>query len=350
MAQFRLADGPAVLLSTESGGEGRNFEFCHRLVLFDLPWNPAVVEQRIGRLDRIGSSLPTEIVYFRPAGGFGRALVELYEAIGLFEEPLGGLVRELRHVAQEVERAALAGTGELAPGFFKEVLAEAREAHDRVQQAAYHELHREPYEGAMAAAILARVPDELDELIEDVVLRAVSRFGFRVDETSSRRAWVIEFGSETLLDHLPGVQEGASWRGSFDREQAVDDESLDFFASGHPLVEGVLAELAEGPRGRVALLQVAGDEEIFGLLALYKRGAEWEAVAVDGKGERRPDLATLLTSPEAAFEHVELRRWTSQKGWKKGILRLAEALPEDDPPQAVAAFRVRMSTPDRERR
>ena len=44
VAQFRLATGPSMLISTECGGEGRNFEFCTRLVLFDLPWNPMVVE------------------------------------------------------------------------------------------------------------------------------------------------------------------------------------------------------------------------------------------------------------------------------------------------------------------
>ena len=54
VAQFRLPAGPSMLVSTECGGEGRNFEFCTRLVLFDLPWNPMLVEQRIGRLDRIG--------------------------------------------------------------------------------------------------------------------------------------------------------------------------------------------------------------------------------------------------------------------------------------------------------
>ncbi|HYG65601.1 MAG TPA: SNF2-related protein, partial [Thermoanaerobaculia bacterium] len=80
VAQFRLPDGPALLLSTEAGGEGRNFEFCRRLVLFDLPWNPAVVEQRIGRLDRIGRTRPTEIVYFRPPAGLGRAVTALHEA------------------------------------------------------------------------------------------------------------------------------------------------------------------------------------------------------------------------------------------------------------------------------
>ena len=71
VARFRDHDGPSLLVSTESGGEGRNFEFCRRLVLFDLPWKPSIVEQRIGRLDRIGRRIPVEIVYFRPPSGIG---------------------------------------------------------------------------------------------------------------------------------------------------------------------------------------------------------------------------------------------------------------------------------------
>jgi len=45
-----------VLLSTESGGEGRNLLFCNTLINFDLPWNPIVIEQRIGRIHRIGQT------------------------------------------------------------------------------------------------------------------------------------------------------------------------------------------------------------------------------------------------------------------------------------------------------
>jgi superfamily II DNA/RNA helicase len=43
-----------VLLCTESGGEGRNVQFCNTLINFDVPWNPMAIEQRIGRIDRIG--------------------------------------------------------------------------------------------------------------------------------------------------------------------------------------------------------------------------------------------------------------------------------------------------------
>ena len=42
-----------VLLCSESGGEGRNFQFCNTLINFDVPWNPMAIEQRIGRIDRI---------------------------------------------------------------------------------------------------------------------------------------------------------------------------------------------------------------------------------------------------------------------------------------------------------
>jgi ATP-dependent helicase HepA len=340
VAQFRIADGPGVLISTEAGGEGRNFEFCHRLVLFDLPWSPAVVEQRIGRLDRIGRTRPTEIVYFRPPAGLGRAVVALYEAIGLFEEPLAGLERELRHVARAIEAEALRGTEEVDPAVFADVLRETDEARTRVHEAAWHEMHRDPYRPEMAEEILARVPPDLDRMNEDVVLRAAARFGFDTEPQSGRSTWMVEMGGESLVDSLPGVPGGSRFLGTFDREEAVEKETLDYFASGHPLVEGVLAELEEGPRGKVGLLQVPGDEEAFGLLALYRRGADFEAVAVDREGKRRPDLAGRLTAGSLQPEPVDIRKWTGQAGWAKVIRRLSAALPDEEP-LAVAAFRIR---------
>lgn len=340
MAQFRLPEGPPVLLSTEAGGEGRNFEFCRRLVLFDLPWQPAVVEQRIGRLDRIGRDRPTEIVYFRRPSGLGRTLVELYEEIGLFREPLAGLERELASLARAVEEAALAGPFDVGPDAFAGVLDEARAARGRVLAAAYHELHRDPYRPELAPGILARVPPDLEPVTQSLVERAASRFGFLVERESGRRTFRFELGYEALVESLPGVPPGSRYLGTFDREEGVENEELDFFANGHPLVEGVLAELEDGPRGRVGLFQVDGDVETFGLLALYRRPEGYEAMAVDSTGRRRPDLAAWLAAPNRRREPAPAGRWTAQAGWAKTIRRLAAALPNETP-QAAAAFRVR---------
>ena len=108
----------------------------------------------------------------------------------------------------------------------------------------------------MAESILARVPAGLDALTERMVVGAASRLGFRVEEVRGRRTYAVEFGNEALVDSLPGVTAGTSFIGTFDREHAVEDDTIDFFSSGHALVEGLLLHFDEDPRGRVARLEL----------------------------------------------------------------------------------------------
>ena len=241
VARFRDPDGPSLMVSTEAGGEGRNFEFCRRLILFDLPWKPTVVEQRIGRLDRIGRQMPVEIVYFRPPAGIGADVVRIFETLGVFREPLAGLEPQLAHVENALEQLALDPNASLTDERLDQLVADARAARTRIREAAYQQLHRDPYRPEMAARILARVPPDLDALTERIVTTACARLGFRVEHLRGRRIFAIEFGNEAIVDSLPGVPGGSAYVGTFDREEAVEDESIDFFASGHPLVEGILA-------------------------------------------------------------------------------------------------------------
>jgi ATP-dependent helicase HepA len=340
VAQFRLASGPSMLVSTECGGEGRNFEFCHRLVMFDLPWNPTVVEQRIGRLDRIGRTLPVEIVYFKPPSGLGRVVVEVLEATGLFREPLGGLDRELALVEEAIASAALDGAGPVTAADFERVVDEARAARDRVRRAAYHQLHREPYRPEMAEFILKSVPSNLEALTEEVVRACCERLNLQVDEHPSRNTVSVELGVQALVETLPGVPAGSGFVGTFSRETAVEDEQVDFFASGHPLVEGLLAELEDSPRGRAVVLQVDGPEAGFGLLALYRNGGRLEAVAVDSEGRERPDWAALLTRRPLRTRRLHAEVMTRMPGWSKVVRRLASKLKRPDRPIAAAIFQI----------
>src|SRR6185369_3858452 len=63
LKQFKLQYGPQVLLSSEVGGEGIDLQFCRVLVNYDLPWNPMRVEQRIGRIDRLGQKAEKIIIW-----------------------------------------------------------------------------------------------------------------------------------------------------------------------------------------------------------------------------------------------------------------------------------------------
>jgi ATP-dependent helicase HepA len=343
VAQFHLPSGPSILISTECGGEGRNFQFCTRLVLFDLPWNPMTVEQRIGRLDRIGRGIPVEIVYFRPPSGLGAAVVSLYEALGLFRRPLGGLERELADVESSLDELALSSADGFGMARFDAIVSDTREAYDRVRRAAYHELHRDPYDASMAEPILARVPPGLEELTREIILLASERLGLHVEEHRRGRRHSVELGSEARVESLPGVPTGASFLGTFIREEAVDDDSIDFFASGHPLVEGVLAHLEDSPSGRVALLDARGDSQVetFGLLAIYRKGAGFDALAVDASGQERSDWARLLTRRPLKSRRVKAEAWTDQPSWPALIRSLAARLEGRGRPVALAAVRIR---------
>jgi SNF2 family DNA or RNA helicase len=69
--------GANIMISTETGAEGLNFQFCHNLINYDLPWNPMAVEQRIGRLDRIGQKHDIKVYSFATAGTMEERVVDL---------------------------------------------------------------------------------------------------------------------------------------------------------------------------------------------------------------------------------------------------------------------------------
>jgi len=315
VAQFRTASGPSMLVSTECGGEGRNFEFCTRLVLWDLPWNPAVVEQRIGRLDRIGRTQPTEIVVFRPHDGIGLGLVDAYERLGLFERPLGGLTRELAGVGEAIERAVLdAGPG-LDADRLRPELALAEEAKEAIDAAAWRELHQEPFRAEDGDAILARVPEGLDELTEDVVVAACEHLNLRAEPVRVDGRWSVGWTGRARVESLPGVAGGSSYLGTFSRTLAVEDESIDFFASGHPWVEGLLAWIEDAQVGRTALLRLKGPPALG--LAGFARGAnDLDVAAVDAFGAPQPEWERRLGERPLKSRRLKLDEWQAPPGWE----------------------------------
>ena len=129
---FRVGTGPQILVSTEAGGEGRNFQFAHILVNYDLPWNPMRVEQRIGRVDRIGQEHPVTIFNFHVRGTIeGRILDVLEQRIRLFEESIGGLDPILGDAEADI-RTALRATDDERD---RELERVAQRLEERVSQA-----------------------------------------------------------------------------------------------------------------------------------------------------------------------------------------------------------------------
>jgi len=90
-----------VLIATEAGGEGINLQFCHHMINFDLPWNPMRVEQRIGRVHRLGQTNDVRIYNLCTLNTIEEHIVGLlHEKINLFELVIG----ELDHILERFEK------------------------------------------------------------------------------------------------------------------------------------------------------------------------------------------------------------------------------------------------------
>ncbi|HTO05680.1 MAG TPA: helicase-related protein [Myxococcota bacterium] len=289
VARFRETHLP-VLICTEAGAEGRNFQFCDRMVHYDLPSDPVALEQRIGRLDRIGRTKDVEIVYFRGAHA-QPDVARLYERLDLFARPSAGLDLALAGVRAAVERAQADESAIDVDALVAEIDAA------RAQQVADipRVIYRDAYDASQAERLLALVPPELEQHMRRFCLGAANDLGLKIVEKGGTALYYLEMGTSLTVESLPGVRDESRWLGTFDRVEALEKDELEFFASGHPLVEGLLLELEDGVRGRAAMFTVPSAElRGAGVICVFKDGPDWSAVVFDTKGEPRPEWAPKI--------------------------------------------------------
>lgn len=296
VARFRDPEGPKVLISTEVGGEGRNFQFAHHLVNYDLPWSPATMEQRIGRLDRIGQTHSVDIHVFEAPGTFSAdVLTVLRDAVGVFGETVGGLDAVLEEVEPRLTELALAKSADRA-AYVKELAVKVGEARAQVTRAYDPLLDLRSFDRSAVAELVARarersgidgdedgsvedglweVARDLDERLEECIVELADRIGVRVDTDQEVDAFqaAFHFGHALNVEALPGydITHERTVLGTFWRDTAVEQEEIEYFATGHPLVEALFGFLRDGPYGRngVRFVEVKKAMKARGLEVLF---------------------------------------------------------------------------------
>lgn len=245
--------GAQVLICSEIGSEGRNFQFAHHLVLFDLPSHPDLLEQRIGRLDRIGQKHVIELhVPYLETSPQQRLFQWYNEALNAFlntcptgnalQHQFGPRLLPLLEAADDDQWQAL--------------IDEARTERERLEE----ELHTgrdrllELNSGGAGEgeALVEAILEQDDQFALPIYMETLFN-AFGIDsEDHSENALILK-PSEKMLDaSFPlGDDEGVTI--TYDRNQALSREDMQFITWEHPMVQGGMDLVLSGSMGNTAV-------------------------------------------------------------------------------------------------
>jgi len=267
-AWFAKEDGARILICSEIGSEGRNFQFAHHLVLFDLPDNPGLLEQRIGRLDRIGQTDTISIHVPYPVGSHLETLARWYqEGLNAFEKSLEGERDIIAKLGSKLQRL-LAGKG----GDLKALIAETRTLHAKIAKELEGGQDRLLQMNSCRPQAASDLIDQIqtfdaDRSLDDFLLRVFDHYGVHVEDLSDRTYLAVPANLTT--DAFPELPEEGLTLTS-DRDKALSREEISFLSWDHPIVTSAIDLLLSSEQGNsaFAIWPGAAEQTIY-LEAIY---------------------------------------------------------------------------------
>ena len=237
-AWFTEFEGAQILLCSEIGSEGRNFQFAHHLVLFDLPLNPELLEQRIGRLDRIGQKKDIHIHVPYLSGSPQHLMARWYqEGLNAFAENLEGgnsvfklfsesllsiCLSPLSGDAYSALNALIKDTAD----FQKQLRKNLSEGRDKL-------LEMNSFRPEIAKDLIDQIEaEDQNPALEKYLSKVFCHFDMEMEDLSPRTYYLHPASQST--EAFPSIpREGLSV--TFLRQQALIREDISFLTWDHPI-------------------------------------------------------------------------------------------------------------------
>lgn len=258
-AWFAEPEGARLLICSEIGSEGRNFQFAHHLVLFDLPLNPELLEQRIGRLDRIGQTKTIQIhLPFLP-NSWNEVLMRWHH-LGLngvehslkggnaYLEKFGDRVLEMGKALPHGDDATL----EKVDTLIKESRGFRDDLEDRLSQGQDRLIALNSFKEETSTELVSNIQKEdADRTLDHFMNRIFDHFGVTVDDLASRTFHLAP--GQLFTDAFPGLPEEGTTV-TCDRTKALGREDIGFLTWDHPMVRGSIDLMLSSEKGNSSIV------------------------------------------------------------------------------------------------
>ena len=253
-AWFSDPDGSRILLCSEIGSEGRNFQFAHHLILFDLPTNPELLEQRIGRLDRIGQTKQVDIhvPYFEQHPS-EVMLHWFHQGLNSFEthSPAGF------HVYQQLS-PALHEAMEY-PENSDILIQETQVLRDQINQnleaGRDHLIELGSFREDKVTALIETIQDnENSDALRHFIHLLCRNYGIEIED-HSHHTWILKPSKQMLNNDFHALPEDGMTATS-NRNKALNNENWQFLTWEHPFIQQSLEQVIDATEGRTTCSQL----------------------------------------------------------------------------------------------
>jgi ATP-dependent helicase HepA len=245
--------GAHALICSEIGSEGRNFQFAHHLVLFDLPANPDLLEQRIGRLDRIGQTEAIDIhVPYLENTAQAVQFRWFDEGLNAFAASCSVGVAVQDKVSEQWEQAIGGGSSEELSALLDASQTEADRLRELLRKGRDALIELNSCRPEVAQTLIEAIEaEESGDPVRQYMLDACDILGVDIED-HSEHADILRPGEQYQAGHVTELPEDGltvTW----DRQQALQREDMAFMSWEHPLVSGIMESVTSSGLGKAAL-------------------------------------------------------------------------------------------------
>jgi ATP-dependent helicase HepA len=339
-AWFAEPDGAQLLICSEIGSEGRNFQFAHHLVLFDLPLNPGLLEQRIGRLDRIGQTETIRIHVPCVEGSSEACVLDWYHrGLDAFETSLqGGNDYQDKFKARLIELALAHGVSESGgrkkqwDDFITETVKFREELSTKMKKGRDRLLELNSFNPEVATRVIEQVRAvDADPLLRNFLSDLLDHFGVRIKEHEEGDVFLDP--SHAYVEGFPSIPHDGMLA-TFDRRRAIVREDIRFISPDHSLVQDAIDLLVDSKSGTTAFGRIKSGkpnlllETIFVLEAVAD--SRWHVdqflapvpvrILVDVRGSDLTDERSAASLADEV-EDATIQRFLERPGFNLALLK-----------------------------
>ncbi len=252
--------GSPILLCSEIGSEGRNFQFLHHLVLFDLPDNADLLEQRIGRVDRIGQTQTIRIHIPYEKGSSADFLQRWYhDGLDAFEHTCQ-IGETVRRELSDGFNLAMQGQHDNIDALIDEATVLASTKREQIQQGRDRLLEMSSHRPAVSTAIIEEIDQyDTDPGLQRYMDQALDNLGVNIEDQSAH-TFIISPGEHLAVSEYPGLPDDGTTI-TYRRHIALAREEVQLLTWEHPLVQTAMEQIISGGFGQV-LIGAMQDESL----------------------------------------------------------------------------------------